>query len=244
MTVTGIPIDAIDFYEDLGADNSRTWWQANKDRYAASVRTPLTSLLEELADEFGTPHLFRPHRDVRFSPDKRPYKDHQGALCLTAPGMGYYVQLSADGLRIGGGYYPTGKDQLVRQRAAIDAPETGLALAAIADALVAQGFELGADPVATRPRGVPADHRRLELLRYRTVRCPGAGGRVGQGDAAASPLRTRVRGMAGDCAARRDRLVLRGHVARARPWGRAGRVGASREPGDDTACASRIPVRS
>ena len=103
MTVTGIPIDAIDFYEDLGADNSRTWWQANKDRYAASVRTPLTSLLEELADEFGTPHLFRPHRDVRFSPDKRPYKDHQGALCLTAPGMGYYVQLSADGLRIGGG---------------------------------------------------------------------------------------------------------------------------------------------
>ncbi|MBP6994559.1 MAG: DUF2461 domain-containing protein [Phycicoccus sp.] len=169
MTVTGIPIDAIDFYEDLGADNSRTWWQANKDRYAASVRTPLTSLLEELADEFGTPHLFRPHRDVRFSPDKRPYKDHQGALCLTAPGMGYYVQLSADGLRIGGGYYPTGKDQLVRQRAAIDAPETGLALAAIADALVAQGFELGADPVATRPRGVPADHPRLELLRYRTL---------------------------------------------------------------------------
>lgn len=169
MTLAGIPIDAIDFYEDLGADNSRTWWQANKDRYAASVRTPLASLLEELADEFGTPHLFRPHRDVRFSADKRPYKDHQGGLCLTATGMGYYVQVSADGLRIGGGYYPTGKDQLVRQRAAIDAPQTGLALAAIADALVSAGFELGADPVATRPRGVPADHPRLELMRYRTL---------------------------------------------------------------------------
>ena len=169
MTPSGIPIDAIDFYEDLGVDNSRTWWQANKERYAASVRGPLIALLEELAGEFGDPHVFRPHRDVRFSADKRPYKDHQGALCLTAAGMGYYVQVAADGLRIGGGYYPTGKDQLVRQRAAIDAPESGLALAEIVAGLAAGGYELGGEQVATRPRGVPADHPRLELMRYKSL---------------------------------------------------------------------------
>lgn len=169
MTPSGIPIDAIDFYEDLGVDNSRTWWQANKERYVASVRGPLTALLEELAGEFGDPHVFRPHRDVRFSADKRPYKDHQGALCLTAAGMGYYVQVAADGLRIGGGYYLTGKDQLVRQRAAIDAPESGLTLAEIVAGLAAAGYELGGEQVATRPRGVPADHPRLELMRYKSL---------------------------------------------------------------------------
>ena len=37
-----------------------------------------------------------PNRDVRFSADKSPYKDHQGALATTVPGMGYYVQVAAE----------------------------------------------------------------------------------------------------------------------------------------------------
>ena len=87
-TTTGIPLDALDFYEELGAENSRAWWQRNKDRYAASVRHPLEGLLDALEDEFGPAHVFRPNRDVRFSADKSPYKDHQGALVTTVPGMG------------------------------------------------------------------------------------------------------------------------------------------------------------
>ena len=88
--------------------NTRAWWQANKERYTASVREPLEGLLDALEDEFGPAHLYRPNRDVRFSTDKSPYKDHQGALATTVPGMGFYVQVNADGLMTGGGFYPTG----------------------------------------------------------------------------------------------------------------------------------------
>lgn len=169
MSTLGIPTDAVDFYDDLAMSNTREWWLSNKSRYDESVRTPMTALLDALAPEFGQTYLFRPHRDVRFSADKRPYKDHQGGLCLVGTGMGYYVQVSADGLRIGGGYYPSGKDQLVRQRAAIDAPASGGALATAVEALEAAGYEVGGDQVPTRPRGVPADHPRLDLMRRKSL---------------------------------------------------------------------------
>ena len=168
-TFTGIPLDALDFYEDLAVENSRAWWLAHKDRYAASVRQPLEALLDDLEDEFGPAHVFRPNRDVRFSADKSPYKDHQGALATTVPGMGYYVQVAAGGLTTGGGFYPTGPDQLPRLRAAVDAPASGTALERVVVALREEGFELAGDQVATRPRGVPADHPRLELMRFKNL---------------------------------------------------------------------------
>ncbi len=165
----GIPLDALDFYEDLEADNSRTWWQANAQRYATSVRGPMEALVDALEDEFGAAKLFRPHRDVRFSADKSPYKEHQGALTSQVAGMGFYVQVAPAGLMTGGGFYPTGTDQVPRFRAAVDAPRSGQELQGIVDGLVGQGFEIGGDRVATRPRGVAADHPRLELLRHKVL---------------------------------------------------------------------------
>lgn len=164
--VLGIPVDALDFFDDLAVENTRTWWQANRERWERSVRGPMEALLDGLADEFGEAHLYRPHRDVRFSADKSPYKDHQGALVALHPGIGWYVQVSAEGLFAGGGFYPTGPDQTKRYRAAVDRPKAGQQLERITDALVADGFRLGGEQVRTRPRGVPEDHPRLELIRY------------------------------------------------------------------------------
>ncbi|HET7761526.1 MAG TPA: DUF2461 domain-containing protein [Phycicoccus sp.] len=169
MAATGIPLDAVDFFDELAAENTRAWWRANKERWQASVRAPMEAVLAALEDEFGPAHLFRPNRDVRFSADKSPYKEHQGALATTTPGMGWYVQVSAAGLVTGGGYYPTGRDQLARLRAAVDAPASGTALQRVVDDLVAAGFEPRGPQVATRPRGVPADHPRLELMRYTSL---------------------------------------------------------------------------
>jgi len=164
---SGIPAEAFDFYDELRAENTRTWWLANKPRYDTAVREPLEALLDALEVEFGPARLYRANRDVRFSADKSPYKDHQGALATTVPGMGFYLQVSGDGLMTGGGFYPTGTDQLPRLRAAIDSPRSGQQLQGVVDDLVAAGFRLGGEQVATRPRGVPADHPRLELMRYK-----------------------------------------------------------------------------
>ena len=63
----GIPTTALDFYEDLEADNSKAFWTAHNHVYEESVRGPIQALAETLGPEFGTGKLFRPYRDVRFA---------------------------------------------------------------------------------------------------------------------------------------------------------------------------------
>ncbi len=45
----GIPVDALDFYDDLAVENTRAWWQANRARWEASVREPMERLVDALA---------------------------------------------------------------------------------------------------------------------------------------------------------------------------------------------------
>src|ERR1700761_4398338 len=100
MSFTGIPIAALDFYEDLEADNSKAFWTAHKSIYDESVKAPFEALLAELAPEFGAAKLFRPYRDVRFAKDKTPYKTHQGAWFGESS---CYVHVSAAGLFLAAG---------------------------------------------------------------------------------------------------------------------------------------------
>ncbi len=67
MTFNGIPVAALDFYEDLETDNSKAFWTAHKQVYDEMVKAPLEALSAALAPEFGTPKFFRPYRDIRFA---------------------------------------------------------------------------------------------------------------------------------------------------------------------------------
>ena len=149
--------------------NSRDWWLAHKDLYERDVREPMLALLDALEEEFGPAKLFRPNRDVRFSADKSPYKTHQGALVGSGTVLGYYVQVSADGLRAGGGFRASTAAQTARFRAAVDAPSSGLALEEVLDSLRRGRFELLGDRVKTAPRGYAADHPRIETLRHKEL---------------------------------------------------------------------------
>jgi uncharacterized protein (TIGR02453 family) len=165
----GIPLEAVDFYEDLEVDNSREWWAANKERYDTVVRAPMEALAAALEAEFGPAKVFRPHRDVRFSPDKSPYKTHQGVVVPTASRMGWYVQVSADGLLTAGGWYASTSDQVARYREALADDKAAGELRGIVDRLGEAGYIVDGDRLKTRPRGVGADHPFLDLLRFRTL---------------------------------------------------------------------------
>ena len=84
MTFRGWPVEAIEFFEGLEADNSKTYWQRNKEVYDSMVRVPMEELLAELGPEFGESRIFRPYRDIRFSADKSPYKTNIGATVGSA----------------------------------------------------------------------------------------------------------------------------------------------------------------
>jgi uncharacterized protein (TIGR02453 family) len=165
----GFSPDAMEFYRDLAADPTKAFWQANKERYDASVREPVSALVEALAPRFGEPKLFRPYRDVRFAKGASPYKDHQGAFVGVASGIGWYVQLNAEGIMVSGGYHAHASDQVQRLRAAVDDDRTGQALERIVEDLRAADFAIAGRTMKTRPRGVAADHPRLELMRHQNL---------------------------------------------------------------------------
>lgn len=162
----GIPEVAFAFYEELETDNSKAWWAAHKHVYDASVRGPLQAMADRLADEFGEAKLFRPHRDTRFHKGA-PYKTHQGAFVALEDAIGYYVQVSAKGLMVAGGWYAPEGHQVQRYRDAVDGP-AGAELERILKTLH-KHFDIEGNPLVTRPRGVAPDHPRIELMRNRKV---------------------------------------------------------------------------
>jgi uncharacterized protein (TIGR02453 family) len=163
MAFRGWRAEALEVFEGLEADNSKTYWQRNKGVYEQLVRAPMEELLAELAPEWGEGRIFRPYRDIRFSADKTPYKTHIGAMV----GDGY-VQLSAKGLAAGAGMWEMAPDQLERYRRAVSDDRSGKALAGIIVEARAAGLDAtGHGALKTAPKGYPKDHPRIELLRYK-----------------------------------------------------------------------------
>ncbi len=165
----GFPVAALDFYDDLEMDNTKSFWAQHQDTWKTAVRDPMRALTAELAPEFGEAKIFRPYRDVRFSKDKTPYKTHQGAYVPTGPATGWYVEVSARGVRAGAGFYDASPKRLAAFRDAVDDERRGPALETVVADLRADGWELGGDRLKTSPRGWAADHPRIELLRHRSL---------------------------------------------------------------------------
>jgi uncharacterized protein (TIGR02453 family) len=165
MAFRGWPAEALEFFDGLEADNSKSYWQRNKTVYESIVRAPMEELLAELTPEWGEGRIFRPYRDIRFSADKTPYKTHMGAMI----GEGY-VQLSAEGLAAGCGMWEMAPDQLDRYRQAVADERSGRALERIVSEATAAGLEvMGHGVLKTAPKGYPKDHPRIELLRYKGI---------------------------------------------------------------------------
>jgi len=165
---TGFPPWGPQFYARLEHDNTREFWAANKERWEREVRDPVRALVAALEPEFGPAVVFRPYRDLRFSRDRSPYKTHQGAIAGPAPGFGYYVGLDADGLTVGGGFRTHSPAETDRFRQAV-ASDAGARLAGIVATLVRQGYVMEGASLKTRPRGYPADHPRIDLLRRKEL---------------------------------------------------------------------------
>ncbi len=169
MSFQGFPEAALDFYDDLELDNTRSLWEAHKGVYDEAVRKPMAALVEALEPDFGRAKVFRPYRDVRFAKDKTPYKTHQGAFVAAAPACGWYVELSARGVRVGAGFYQAAPADLARVRTAIDNDATGKPFERLLTRLEKAGFERGGEAVKTAPRGWSAEHPRIDLLRHKSL---------------------------------------------------------------------------
>ena len=187
---------ALTFLSRLARDNDREWFEAHRAEYETALLAPLRAMVDEmdarlavLAPEFigdRRRSVFRIHRDVRFSADKRPYKTnaavwlfHRDAgrtkgLHDSVAAAGFYYHLEPGACFIGGGLWMPPGPSLRRVREAIvaDAAAEGR----FGSILRARAFRravgaLDEDPgtmLSRLPRGFAPDTPGAEWLRYKS----------------------------------------------------------------------------
>ena len=181
-TFRGFSMEALDFLRRLKRNNRRPWFQKNKTIYDDKVRQPMVELVQALnhelmniAPEMVTEPrraIYRIYRDVRFSPDKSPYKTHIAALFTPRnlpkhAGGGFYVHLSPDELLVAGGVYMPGPKELweIRNHIAQNAP---ILRRIVAERRFKEYFgTLEGDQLTRVPKGFPSTHPAADLLRHK-----------------------------------------------------------------------------
>ena len=164
-TFTGWPPDGPAFLTEIAADNTTEFWAIHRERHTRSVHAPMRALTDELEPEFGPLRVFRPHVNRRFRPEAPPYRTDIGAVARSPGGVVLAVVLSGSVLTASAGHWMFDAGQLRRFRFAVDGGP-GVELESLLTDL--GGLELDTTRrLVGRPRGCPADHPRIELLRHR-----------------------------------------------------------------------------
>jgi uncharacterized protein (TIGR02453 family) len=175
-------LHTLSFLRELTENNNRDWFEANRDEYE-QCRTDFLKFSQDLLKELtvfepdfqhleAKDCLFRLYRDVRFSKDKRPYKNHFGAYF--APGgrkstrAGYYFHLEpGNKSMLAGGMYAPPAEALKKIRQEIDYNS-----ARLRSILAEPGFAryyggLSGETLKTTPKGYAADHPDIHLIRHK-----------------------------------------------------------------------------
>lgn len=180
---TGFPQEGLDFLGELG-ERDKPWFDANRAVYDRDVVAPTHSFVVaiggRLADELAPNIVAQPkangsiapiNNDLRFSPDKRPYKDHlllrfwEGPEKKTAPTL--MIRISPEGIGFATGAMFVSLD---RWRELVDDDTTGVPLAAALDELAeGRDLDVAGEGYKRVPKPYAADHTRADLLRHKAL---------------------------------------------------------------------------
>lgn len=182
---TGFEKGLYDFLQELKTHNTREWFEENKDRYELYVKEPglaFIRIMKERLEDISSSYLavakanggsmFRIYRDIRFSKDKRPYKENIGFQFRHVAGKdahapGFYIHIEPDNNMAGGGIWQPPASIATKIRdAIIDNPDEWKAVKKyMEDSRVS--FSYG-EALKRAPRGYDPDHPLIEDLKQKT----------------------------------------------------------------------------
>ena len=185
MTFQSFPRETLTFLRDLRGNNNKVWFHGHAADYQAyyvapakasvvAAGAPLKSFAPQINAEHRIPgSIFRVNRDIRFSKDKTPYKDHldfwfwEGERKRAV--SGFFVRVTADYVGIGAGCHGFDSDRLRGFRAAVADAPAGTALAKTAAKLKGAGYAIGGEHYKRQPKGVEAPPAAALFLLHRAL---------------------------------------------------------------------------
>lgn len=171
--------NSFDFLKQLSANNNRDWFTENKQIYTDAQQDIIAFADEVLQgmnafDHIETPTgkkaLKRIYRDVRFSKDKAPYKQHFGMTFSRATQSRrgtYYIHLQPGNSFIGGGFWGPEKDDLLRIRKHLAQDDSYFKKVINSKEFKNHFGTLEGEQLKTAPKGFDKEHPSIELLRYK-----------------------------------------------------------------------------
>ena len=184
MKFSGFTKKTISFFRGLEKNNSKAWFDKNRDLYDGHVMMPSALFVKAMgeklkkiapgivADPRRDKSIFRLNRDVRFGSNKQPYKTHLGiyfwegkAKKLENPG--FYFQLDRSKIMFGVGMHVFPKDMLSPYRDAVTDPAKGGELKKIIKKISKnKDYKLGWVKYKKIPKGYDHEHPNKEYLLY------------------------------------------------------------------------------
>jgi uncharacterized protein (TIGR02453 family) len=173
--------DVLKFLEGIKKNNTKEWMELHKNDYL-KAKQQFEDIIKQLIEKISDfdPHIigtdpkkciFRLYRDIRFSKDKRPYKENMGGFINREgrKGMdgGYYLHIQAGQSMLAGGVYMPPSDILKKIRQEIDYNPKPL-LNYISSATFKAYFgSFEGDQLKKAPKGYDPDHPNIELLKFK-----------------------------------------------------------------------------
>lgn len=167
-------LSTFEFLTALKQNNNREWFSDNKETYEKAKERAATffeAVYRELVkvDAIGKYRMYRIYRDVRFSKDKTPYKNHFSAVFMRAQPHNrgsFYIHLEPGNSFIGGGFWNPEKEDLLRIRESIVLEDDLEKILNNAQLKATFGILKG-ETLKTAPKGFDKEHERIELIRYK-----------------------------------------------------------------------------
>jgi len=164
--------EVLDFLNQLRQNNNREWFAENKAMFETAknkAHTVFQDIYEQLrkVDEVAPLKKYRIYRDIRFSADKTPYKNHfsmfAGRLKPNYRG-GYYLHIEPGNSFIGVGFFGPEKDDLLRIRKEIELDNELQQILESKEIKKVFG-KLEGEELKTAPKGFDKNHVRIHLIR-------------------------------------------------------------------------------
>ncbi len=183
MPYHGFPVGTTEFLQGVRSNNDKSWFEAHRKEYERDYVEAGKAFVEAAAARI---HEFAPgvnaeprilgsvmriNRDIRFSKDKRPYKDHLDLWFWEGPRKGavsgLFLRLLPEAMWVGVGAHHFDRDQLERFRRGVADQSTGDRLLKAIWSLSKSGIEVKGESFKRVPPGYELpDGDRSRLLRF------------------------------------------------------------------------------